>query len=66
MPRMTSPDATEVLTIPEDGVAPMKALGWTVEGTESTGGADRSGGGDKPRRGPGRPRKNPEPEPEQG
>lgn len=61
MPRMTSPDGNEVLTIPDDGVAPMKALGWTIEGTENTGGGDK-----QTRRGPGRPRKNPEPESEQG
>ena len=77
MPRMSSPDGSEVLSVPDAGVDALKSLGWTVEGTrkqqadktssaESAGAQDQpDGGAAKPeggerRRGPGRPRKNPE------
>lgn len=76
MPRMSSPDGSEVLSIPDGGVAAMKSLGWTVEG--HTGKSPKSAESapapaqeeeppedpeDEPkRRKPGRPRKHPEPE----
>lgn len=56
MPEMRSPDGSETLSVStREGVATLKALGWT-------GGSARSDAGstdaeDKPRRGPGRPRK---------
>lgn len=58
MPEMKSPDGTETISVPTDeGVRVLKALGWTGGTTRSApASADTE---DRPRRGPGRPRKNP-------
>ena len=56
MPEMKSPDGTETLTVPDSGVSSLNALGWTIVGQRATS-ADTEA---PPKRGPGRPRKNPE------
>lgn len=54
MPEMKSPDGSETLTVStREGVAVLAALGWTG-GTMRSGSSENT---DKPRRGPGRPRK---------
>lgn len=61
MPEMKSPDGTETLTPPtEEGVRVLRALGWTGGATRSQSSASAEGTEERPRRGPGRPRKNPE------
>lgn len=61
MPEMKSPDGTETLNPPtEEGARVLRALGWTGGTTRSTSSASAEGNEERPRRGPGRPRKNPE------
>lgn len=59
MPEMKSPDGTETLNVPtREGVQVLTALGWTGGTSRSTSASAETE--ERPRRGPGRPRKNPE------
>ena len=61
MPRMRAPDGSELDIESPEGVASMKALGWTVtSGQSKSERSDYSNDDDeteRPRRRPGRPRK---------
>lgn len=62
MPEMKSPDGSETLNPPtEEGARVLRALGWTGGSTRSQSSASSAESTEeRPRRGPGRPRKNPE------
>lgn len=62
MAEMKSPDGTETLNPPtEEGARVLRALGWTGGSTSRSPSARTEGETEeRPRRGPGRPRKNPE------
>ena len=62
MPEMTSPDGSETLTVPDDGVRTMRTLGWSEakrsKRTEPEAESEpEPESEERPRRGPGRPRK---------
>lgn len=60
MAEMKSPDGTESVTPPtEEGARVLRALGWTG-GTSRAAKSTSEDTEAPPRRGPGRPRKNPE------